>query len=136
MHLRYGKVYIATDEDEDGKNITALLVNFLYQYWPELFNPDEPFVYKFSTPLLILVKGKKREYVYADEYDSFDPTEWAGWQVIRAKGLARLEQDDWKHSIKNPNLIPLVDDGGLEEVLSLVFGTDRVNDRKDWLSKE
>ena len=34
--LRYGAIFIAADEDEDGKNITALVVNFFYRFWPEL----------------------------------------------------------------------------------------------------
>lgn len=133
LHLRYGRVYIATDEDEDGKNITALIINFLYKFWPELFEGD-PFVYKFSTPLIILTKGKERKYVYADEYDQFDPADWSGWQVIRAKGLARLTQADWKHSIAEPKLIPMIDDGNLKETLDLIFNNGRADDRKDWLS--
>lgn len=133
MHLRYGKVFIATDEDEDGKNITALLVNFLYTFWPELFQ-NEPYVYKFSTPLLILTKGKQRHYVYADEYEDFVPEEWKGWTVIRAKGLARLTQPDWKHAIAEPKLIPMMDDGGLQETLDLIFNPTRADDRKEWLS--
>lgn len=133
LHLRYGRIYIATDEDEDGKNITALIVNFLFTFWPELFQND-PFVYKFSTPLLILVKGKERHYVYADEYDKFDPEKWKGWQIIRAKGLARLTQEDWKRAIMKPNVIPLVDDGELKETLDLLFNPNRADDRKLWLS--
>lgn len=134
LHLRYGKIYIATDEDEDGKNITALIINFLYKWWPELFEGD-PFVYKFSTPLIILVKGKKRQYIYADDYDQFDPADWSGWQIIRAKGLARLTQDDWKEAIDAPKLIPLVDDGNLGETLDLIFNQSRADDRKLWLSE-
>lgn len=133
MHLRYGRVYIATDEDEDGKNITALLVNFLYTFWPELFQ-GEPFVYKFSTPLLIMVKGNQREYIYADQYDDVDFTDWKGWQIIRAKGLARLTQTDWKKSIAEPKLIPMIDDGNLKETLDLLFNSERADDRKEWLS--
>lgn len=134
MHLRYGKVFIATDEDEDGKNITALIINFLYKWWPELFQ-GEPFVYKFSTPLIILVKGKQRHYVYADDYDQFNPDDWKGWQIIRAKGLARLTQDDWKEAINKPKLIPMVDDGNLGETLDLIFNNARADDRKQWLSE-
>jgi DNA gyrase/topoisomerase IV subunit B len=135
MHLRYGRVYIATDEDEDGKNITALIVNFLYTFWPELFqDPKNPIVYKFSTPLIILVKGKDRKYIYADGYENFNSDEWAGWQIIRAKGLARLTQPDWKIAIYEPNLVPMIDDGRLKETLDLLFNKARADDRKEWLS--
>lgn len=134
MSLRYGRVYIATDEDEDGKNITALIVNFLYRFWPELFqDPKHPYVFKFSTPLIMLVKGSQRKYIYASDYDDFDPSEWSGWQIIRAKGLARLTQPDWKEAIEKPKLIPIVDDGNLGETLDLIFNPDRADDRKEWL---
>lgn len=136
LHMRYGKVYICTDEDEDGKNITALIVNFLHTYWPELFDPKNPFVYRFCTPLIILVKGKERKYIYADQYDAFEPSEYKGWQIIRAKGLARLTNDDWKHSVRKPKVIPLVGDELLPEVLDLVFNKTRADDRKVWLQDD
>jgi len=136
LHLRYGRIYIATDEDEDGKNITALIVNFLYTFWPELFeDAANPVVFKFSTPLIILVKGNDRRYVYADAYDQFDASAWSGWQIIRAKGLARLTQPDWKIAIHEPNLIPMVDDGRMKETLDLLFNPTRADDRKVWLSE-
>jgi DNA gyrase/topoisomerase IV subunit B len=132
--LRYGAVYIATDEDEDGKNITALLVNFFYQYWPELFR-GEPFIYRFCTPYLILTKGKETKYVYAKDYEEFqqNPDAYKGWTVIRAKGLGTLNKEAWKHVLKSPTLIPLMDDGKLAETLSLIFDGDRAEDRKRWL---
>lgn len=132
--LRYGAVYIAADEDEDGKNITALLVNFFYQYWPELFR-DEPFVYRFCTPYLILTKGKETKYIYASDYEEFqkNPEAYKGWHVIRAKGLATLNAGAWKHVLKEPCLIPLMEDDKLKETLSLIFDADRVDDRKNWL---
>lgn len=135
MHLRYGKVYITTDADQDGKNITALLVAFFYTHWPELFEDgDNPFIFDFDTPLVILVKGKTRQYIYDYEYANFNLDEWKGWQVIRAKGLARLVQADWKNLLVSPRLIPLVDTGGLKDALDLIFNPTRSKDRQKWLS--
>jgi DNA gyrase subunit B len=135
MHLRYGKIYITTDADEDGKNITTLLVNFLFTFWPELFDhPKNPIVYQFDTPLIILVKGKDRKYIHADSYDGFDVSKWSGWQIIRAKGLARLTQPDWKNVIANPKLIPMFNDGGMRKVLDLIFDPTKADERKVWLS--
>ena len=136
LHLRYGAIYIATDEDEDGKNITALLVNFLYRFWPELFQGE--FVFKFSTPFIILEKGKQRKYIYADDYDDFQANlgKYKGWTVTRAKGLGALEEEDWVHSLSKPALIPIVDDGELAETLDLIFNQNRADDRKEWLSHE
>jgi DNA gyrase/topoisomerase IV subunit B len=60
--LRYGKVYITCDADEDGKNIAALLVNFFHQWWPELLQDEKnPFLYVFETPLIVARKAKTVE---------------------------------------------------------------------------
>lgn len=139
--LRYGAVFIATDEDEDGKNITALLVNFFYKFWPDLFRDVErPFIYKFSTPFIIAQKGSTRKYIYSHDYAQFQTDlakdKYKGWEIIRAKGLSRLTKDDWKHSLENPALVPIVDDGKLKESLDLIFNKSRADDRKKWLEHE
>ena len=136
-NLRYNTVYIATDEDEDGKNITALLVAFFYKFWPELFQDKKnPFLFKFSTPFIIATKGKQTKYFYAHDYDDFlnSKDKFKGWTVTRAKGLGSLTLEDWEHSLYKPVTIPLVDDGGLKETLDLIFNKTRADDRKEWLA--
>jgi len=132
--LRYGKVYIATDADQDGANICALLVNFLHTYWPELFEEGvEPFVFVFMTPFIIAEKGKERKYWYAHDYDEFNSEDYKGWAITRAKGLGTLQEPDWRHSLDKPVLYPIVDDGKMKESLDLVFNGDRAGDRKIWI---
>lgn len=132
--LRYGAVYITTDADEDGKNIAALLVNFFYTLWPELFaDPKRPFLYVFDTPLIIAVRGKTRRYWYNETYEEFEPDAYKGYDVTRAKGLAALKREDWEHVLANPKVQPIVDDGELKEALSLLFDETRADDRKDFI---
>ncbi|MCU6295156.1 hypothetical protein, partial [Escherichia coli] len=84
--LNYGKLYICADEDEDGKNIGALVCNFLYKFWPELFQDSEnPFVYIFKTPFIILEKGKESKYYYGHDVHEYNPDDWKGWKATRAK---------------------------------------------------
>jgi DNA gyrase/topoisomerase IV subunit B len=137
-NLRYGKLFIATDEDDDGNNIFALLINFLFSFWPELFDKDlDPFVYRMETPLLILSKGKERQYFYGRNSDEFDPKQWKGWDVSRAKGLGRLEPMDWKLILSEPSVIPIIDgDKLMKDALSLIFEKSRADDRKIWLGEK
>ncbi len=133
-YMRYGKVYIAADQDPDGHNITALLINFLYSYWPELFDPkQDPFVHVFMTPFIIAEKGKERKYWYAHDHHEFDPEKWKGWGILRAKGLGSLTKEDWRHSINNLVAVPILDDGKMNESLDLIFNGDRADDRKAWI---
>lgn len=132
--LRYGKVYIAHDMDEDGKNIGALLVNFFYEYWPELFDPDqEPFLYVFMTPFIIAEKGKQRKYWYARNYHEYKSEDYKGWSITRAKGLGSLTKEDWRHSLDFPELFAIVDDGQINESLDLIFNDSKADDRKKWI---
>jgi DNA gyrase/topoisomerase IV subunit B len=133
-NLRYGKVYITCDADQDGANIAALLVNFFYTFWPELFDPERaPFIYVFNTPLIIAAKAKQRKYWYSDTYDQFDPEKNKGWEITRAKGLAALKKEDWKYILANPQAIPIIDDGQLKETLGLLFNPNRADDRKTFI---
>lgn len=134
--LRYGNVYLAADQDPDGANITALLVNFFYLHWPELFDPKQPTIfYAFQTPFIIQEKGKKRYYWYADDYHKYKPEDWKGCpKPTRAKGLGSLEEIDWVHSLTNPKLIPIIDDGKLGETLDLIFNHSKADARKEWIA--
>lgn len=132
--LRYGKIYITTDADEDGKNISALLVNFFYTLWPELFDPQKPpYVFLFDTPLIVAVKGKQRKYWYNDNYYDFDSDTYKGWEITRAKGLAALKNADWKWVLENPKATPIIDDGELAKALDLLFNPKLADSRKSWI---
>jgi hypothetical protein len=40
------------------------------------------------------------------------------------------------HALESPEVIPIVNDGHLEETLDLIFNQKRADDRKEWLSHE
>ncbi len=133
--LRYGKIYIATDADPDGGNIACLLINFFYNFWPELFDKNQtPFIYIFLTPFIIAEKENKRKYWYSYNYSDFKPEDYKGWNITRAKGLGSLTTEDWKHSLNSPEVIGIVDDGNLNAGLDLIFNEKRSDDRKKWIS--
>lgn len=132
-NLRYGQVWFATDSDADGSSICALLVNFFYTYWPELFKLDKPYFYRFQTPFIIAEKGKERKYWYDNNYHEFKPEEWKGWKITRAKGLGTLRKEDWKYSMESPVLVPIIYDDDMQESLDLIFNGSRADDRKTWM---
>jgi DNA topoisomerase-2 len=49
-NLRYGKIMIMTDQDQDGSHIKGLLVNFIHHFWPDLLKQN--FLEQFITPIV------------------------------------------------------------------------------------
>ena len=132
--LRYGKVYIYTDADPDGDSIAGLLINFFNKYWPELFTQGR--VFKVMTPLVVAKKGKDVKPFYSnEEYQEWEKKTGAkGWEVEYKKGLAALEDVEYRDIIHSPVLVKIENDKSYKESLNNWFGADS-EPRKEKLLK-
>lgn len=125
--LRYSKIIIATDADVDGDSITALLINFFYKYWSELF--EMGMVYKLETPLLTATDKKKPKVKHLF-YKQEDFNNWQlkndinKWDIEYKKGLAALLDDEYKEIIGNSKLTQLTNDEMAEDNLNTWFGKE------------
>jgi DNA gyrase/topoisomerase IV subunit B len=129
--LRYGKIYIMADADNDGQgSICPLVISFFFRFWPELFFGDEAFVNIFSTPLIIAENKKERRYFYPHNIEEFDYTKFKGWNIRRAKGLGSLQKENFVDHLQNPVAVPLKNEPDLPHVLDLLFNGARADDRK------
>lgn len=50
LKLRYGRLMIMTDQDQDGSHIKGLIINFIHHNWPDLLRQN--FLEEFITPLV------------------------------------------------------------------------------------
>ena len=124
--LRYGRILFYCDADHDGSSIVGLLINFLYKYWPELF--ENPMVYKAETPIVVCKqnKGKKKISFYTQE----EYNEWLNsinakeWEIEYKKGLAALVDDEYSDIINHPRLTQITTDDVSKEYLNIWFGKD------------
>ena len=124
--LRYGRILFYCDADHDGSSIVGLLINFLYKYWPELF--ESPMVFKAETPIVVSknLKSKKKISFYTqDEYNKWlSSINSKEWEIEYKKGLAALVDDEYSEIINNPRLTQITTDDVSKEYLNIWFGKD------------
>ena len=123
--LRYGKVLIYSDADPDGDSIAGLLINFFGRFWPELFNQGR--VCRVMTPLVVAKrKGETLSFYSADEFNEWQAKQkdFSKWDVAYKKGLAALEDEEYREIIQNPNMFAIEADGSLKQTLDAWFGGD------------
>lgn len=96
--LRYNKVIIATDADDDGMHIRLLLLTFFLQFFPDLVKSGH--VYILQTPLFRVRDKKETFYCYTDE-DRIRAINKLGEkaEITRFKGLGEISPDEFKHFI-------------------------------------
>lgn len=132
--LRYGKIVIATDADTDGSHIATLLYNLFYQFWPELFDPDKPRIFRMLAPNVVAYKGSTRVHFttlaeFEDQSSKYD-----GYSIKYMKGLGSMQFDDWRQILNDleQRCAVVVEDGKLRDTLRLHFHPDS-EPRKRWL---
>ena len=102
-NTRYGKILIYSDADPDGDSIAGLLINFFGRYWPEMFESE--MICRVITPLVVAKKGDDKKSFYSnEEFDAWSrkASNIKGWEIEYKKGLAALEDDEYKEIIQNP----------------------------------
>ena len=135
-NLRYNKVIIATDADDDGMHIRMLLVSFFLKYCPNLIR--EGHVYILQTPLFRVRNKKETRYCYTDEERvaainalCSDPK----MEITRFKGLGEISPDEFTLFIgKDIHLEPVVinHDTQLSEMLNFYMG-DNSPERQEFI---
>lgn len=112
--------------EQDGSAISGLLLNFFYKFWPELIEQGR--IYQVETPIVVAKKGKETlKFYYDNEYQ-----EWVNkagssikqWNVEYKKGLAALENYEYKEIIQNPKMYQFVEDDAAKAQFKIWFGDD------------
>jgi len=135
--LRYGKVNILTDADDDGIHIRGLILNFFYHMYPSLIERGG-FIEALSTFVAVATKGKKREVFYSNpEYKSWETSNTdKGVSVKYYKGLGTSQAKDAKECFLNPKNVVFSTDGDEEEMMAIGFDENLSDDRKKWICSE
>ena len=97
-NLRYSKVVIATDADNDGFHIRNLLLTFFLGYFEELVTTGR--IWILETPLFRVRNKKENIYCYSEqERDEAQAKLGKGSETSRFKGLGEISGDEFKQFI-------------------------------------
>lgn len=97
--LRYSKIVIATDADNDGFHIRNLLLTFFLGYFEELVINKRVFI--LETPLFRVRNKKEKRYCYSEEErDQAQKELGASCETTRFKGLGEISGAEFKDFIQ------------------------------------
>ncbi len=92
--LRYNKIIIATDADNDGFHIRNLVMTYLLLYFEELVLTGHVFI--LETPLFRVRNKKKTIYCYSEESrDKAQKELGKDCETTRFKGLGEINGDEF-----------------------------------------
>lgn len=133
--LRYGRVVIMADSDDDGKHIVALLLLYFHCRFPSLLQLG--YVYNYLTPIIRVIKGKRSNKFYtAAEYEKWKRRNKNNhtWKTIYFKGLGRTTDAQIREDYMDQRIIHCVYDDYAPQTIRLAFSKQKRDERKAWLA--
>ena len=136
--LRYNKVIILSDADQDGAHIRAILLTFFFRYMRELINDGHVFI--GLPPLYRVYKKDFNEYVYSDyELPEAISRAGRGYSLQRYKGLGEMNAEQLWETTMDPEKRSLVqvtieDATEAEKMVTTLMGDD-IESRKKYINE-
>ncbi len=136
--LKYHKVIILSDADQDGAHIRAILLTFFFRYMKELITAGH--VYIGMPPLYKVQKGTKIWYAYDDkELAKMTREAGKGYTLQRYKGLGEMNPEQLWETTMDPSQRKLmqvsIDDAAQADRLVTILMGDKVEPRRDYISQ-
>jgi len=132
--LRYGRLMIMTDADNDGSHIKGLIINMIHAFWPSLL--DLGFVVSMVTPIIKATKGSQSKSFYTDSaFRTWYGDGKAGWRIKYYKGLGTSTSAEAREYFKMIETLTVKFDVDVmtDESVVLAFDKKKADARKTWL---
>ena len=136
--LKYGKVIILSDADQDGAHIRAILLTFFFRYMRDLISAGH--VYIGMPPLYKVQKGSRVMYAYDDkELSKATKAIGKGYALQRYKGLGEMNPEQLWETTMDPTQRKLmrvsIEDAAQVDRLTTILMGDKVEPRRDYISE-
>lgn len=135
--LKYHKVIILSDADQDGAHIRAILLTFFYRYMRELIT--EGHVYIGMPPLYRVAHGNKMDYAYDDTELKKLTKNIKNYTIQRYKGLGEMNPEQLWSTTMDPSVrkllqVTIEDAAQVERRVTVLMG-DKVEPRREYISQ-
>ncbi|MBN2659522.1 MAG: type IIA DNA topoisomerase subunit B [Spirochaetales bacterium] len=105
-NLRYERIVVATDADNDGFHIRNLLLTFFLNYFEELVIAGH--IHILETPLFRVRNKKETRYCYSEKERDIAMSEISTPEVTRFKGLGEISPKEFGQFIgEDIRLVPV-----------------------------
>jgi len=137
-NLKFHKVIILADADQDGAHIRAILLTFFFRYMKDLIQDGHVFI--GLPPLYRVAKRDTIEYVYSDaELPEVVKRVGKGYTLQRYKGLGEMDPEQLWSTTMDPKVRTLVqvtleDAAEAEKLITTLMG-DNIEARKQYISE-
>ena len=137
QNLKYHKVIILSDADQDGAHIRAILLTFFFRYMKDLITQGH--VYIGMPPLYRVQKGSNVSYAYDDrELEKLTKAAGKGYTLQRYKGLGEMNPEQLWATTMDPAQRKLmkvtIEDAAQADRLVTILMGDKVDPRREYIA--